>query len=69
MSEREQQLEKAVNSLLLFFNPTYDRPEALEVYCEAFHLLNGWYPRAWYKLKRLPAPQTSEHSGSEADKP
>ena len=53
-----EHLRMHVNSLLAFFNPTYERPEALEVYCEAFMALNGYYPVAWFKLKHLPVPKS-----------
>jgi hypothetical protein len=48
MNEAERSM---MNELLAFYNPTYERPEALEVYCRGFHMLYGRYPPAWEKLK------------------
>lgn len=53
---RIAELERRLNSTLAFFNPSWERPEALEVYCEGYHALYDGYPRAWYKLKNLPIP-------------
>ena len=36
--------------LLLYFNPSLERPEAAAVYCKAFYHLYGEYPPAWEKL-------------------
>jgi hypothetical protein len=47
MNAEEQQM---MSLLLAFFNPTYERPEAAFVYCQAFHMLYGKYPPAWEKL-------------------
>lgn len=51
MNEEERSM---MNELLAFFNPTYDRPEALEVYCRGFHMVHGYYPPAWDRLKGIP---------------
>jgi len=51
LEKRVRELESMINKLLAFSTPSYDRPEAAEVYCEGFKMIFGEYPAAWAKLK------------------
>jgi hypothetical protein len=58
-AHRILELEMHLNSMLAFSHPSYDRPEAAEVYCKAFKTIFGEYPAAWKKLKAYRSGSTA----------